>query len=99
MQLPINWLLGRSPKRAAARLSADVLQVPLENVSQAHDQRLLLDTTLPESSDYLAGMKGTFWVASDLQYFIAAWNTNLWSRKKKSPSSMKILPIRAGKTG
>src|SRR3989449_10391316 len=26
----------------------DVLQVPLENVSQAHDQKLLLETTLPE---------------------------------------------------
>src|SRR5918992_4891656 len=55
----------------------DVLQVPLENVAQAHDQKLLVETTLPESADHIAGMKGTFWVASDLQFIIAAWNTNL----------------------
>ena len=30
----------------------DVLQVPLENVSQAHDQKLLLEMTLPESAEY-----------------------------------------------
>jgi iron(III) transport system substrate-binding protein len=54
----------------------DVLQVPLENVSQAHDQKLLLETTLPESAEYPNGMKGIFWVASDLQFIIAAWNTN-----------------------
>ena len=61
----------------------DVLQVPLENVSQAHDQKLLLETTLPESSDYVAGMKGTFWVASDLQFIIAAWNTNLVKKEEE----------------
>src|ERR1044071_7080581 len=55
----------------------DVLQVPLENVSQAHDQKLLLDVTLPEAAEYQEGMKGSFWVASDLQFIIAAWNTGL----------------------
>ncbi|MGE5219202.1 MAG: ABC transporter substrate-binding protein [Chloroflexota bacterium] len=64
----------------------DVLQIPLENVIQAHDQGLLLDTNLPESSEYPAGLKGSFWVASDLQYFIAAWNTNL-VKKEEEPKS------------
>ncbi len=36
----------------------DVLQVPLENVSQAHDQKLLLEVTLPESAEYPAGNEG-----------------------------------------
>src|SRR6185436_10508908 len=40
----------------------DVLQVPLENVSQAHDQKLSLEVTLPESAEYPQGMKGSFWV-------------------------------------
>src|ERR687895_1146899 len=31
----------------------DVLQVPLENVAQAHDQKLLVETTLPESADHI----------------------------------------------
>jgi iron(III) transport system substrate-binding protein len=64
----------------------DVLQIPLENVIQAHDQGLLLDTNLPEASDYPAGLKGSFWVASDLQYFIAAWNTNQ-VKKEEEPQT------------
>jgi iron(III) transport system substrate-binding protein len=66
----------------------DVLQVPLENVSQAHDQKLLLETTLPESAEYPSGMKGTFWVASDLQFIIAAWNTNL-VKKEEEPKQFE----------
>ncbi|HEU4638819.1 MAG TPA: extracellular solute-binding protein, partial [Candidatus Binatia bacterium] len=46
-------------------------------------QKLLLETTLSESSDYVAGMKGTFWVASDLQFIIAAWNTNLVKKEEE----------------
>ena len=61
----------------------DVLQIPLENVVQAHDQGLLLDTTLPESAAYPAGMKGPFWVSSDLQFFIAAWNTKLVKKEEE----------------
>ena len=64
----------------------DVLQVPLENVIQAHDQGLLLDVKLPESAEYPAGLKGSFWTASDLQYFVAAWNTNL-VKKEEEPKT------------
>ncbi len=62
---------------------ADVLQIPLENVVQAHDQGLLLETTLPESAAYPVGMKGSFWVSSDLQFFIAAWNTKLVKKEEE----------------
>jgi iron(III) transport system substrate-binding protein len=65
---------------------ADVLQVPLENVSQAHDQGLLLETALPEAAEYPAGLKGSYWTSSDLQYFIAAWNTNL-VKKEEEPKT------------
>jgi iron(III) transport system substrate-binding protein len=68
------------------RSLGDILQIPLENVIQAHDQALLLDTNLPESSEYPAGLKGSFWIASDLQYFIAAWNTKL-VKKDEEPKS------------
>jgi len=64
----------------------DVLQIPLENVIQAHDQGLLLETNLPEAAEYPAGLHGSFWIASDLQYFIAAWNTNL-VKKAEEPKS------------
>ncbi|MGH7825440.1 MAG: ABC transporter substrate-binding protein [Candidatus Binatia bacterium] len=65
---------------------ADILQVPLENVSQVYDQKLLLETKLPESAEYPQGLKGSFWTASDLQFFIAAWNTNL-VKKEEEPKS------------
>lgn len=61
----------------------DVLQVPLENVTQAYDQGLLLETNLPEAAAYPAGLKGTFWTSSDLQYFIAAWNTSLVKKEEE----------------
>jgi len=64
----------------------DVFQVPLENVIQLHDQGLLLDVSLPEAAAYPEGLKGALWVASDLQYFVAAWNTNL-VKKEEEPKS------------
>ena len=64
----------------------DVLQIPLENLSHAYDQGLLADIELPESTGYPVGLKGRFWTASDLQYFIAAWNTNL-VKKDEEPKS------------
>ncbi|HEX2244143.1 MAG TPA: extracellular solute-binding protein, partial [Gammaproteobacteria bacterium] len=81
---PSDKLVARAVTEArGGRTLADILQVPLENVSQAHDQKLLLETTLAESADYPAGMKGTFWVASDLQFLIAAWNTNLVKKEEE----------------
>jgi iron(III) transport system substrate-binding protein len=59
------------------KVLADVLQVPLENVLQVYEQGLLLEKPFPEAAAYPEGMKGSFWVSSDLQFIIAAWNTNL----------------------
>src|ERR671919_1574173 len=78
--LKVNHVDATSDKLVARAVSearggktlGDVLQVPLENVIQLHDQGLLLDTNLPESSAYPEGLKGGFWTSSDLQYFIAA---------------------------
>ena len=94
--IKINHVDATSDKLVARAVSearggktlGDVLQVPLENVSQAHDQKLLLETTLPESAEYPSGMKGTFWVASDLQFIIAAWNTNL-VKKEEEPKQFE----------
>lgn len=80
-------LVARAVTEArGGRTLADILQVPLENVSQANDQGMLLATKLPEAGSYLDGMKGSFWVASDLQFFVAAWNTNL-VKKEEEPKS------------
>ena len=55
----------------------DIFQAPLETAIQMNSQKLLLDVTLPEASPYPANMKGSYWVASNLQFIVAAWNTNL----------------------
>src|SRR5215207_8495202 len=49
-------------------------------LQQLKEQNLLLDINLPEAAAYPAGMKGSYWVASDTEYFVAGWNT---SRVKK----------------
>ena len=92
--IKVNHVDATSDKLVARAVSearggktlGDVLQVPLENVIQVHEQGLLLDANLPEAAAYPQGLKGPFWVASDLQYFIAAWNTNL-VKKEEEPKS------------
>jgi iron(III) transport system substrate-binding protein len=92
--IKINHVDATSDKLVARAVSearggktlGDVFQVPLENVIQLHDQGLLLDVTLPEAAAYPEGLKGGFWVSSDLQYFVAAWNTNL-VKKEEEPKS------------
>jgi iron(III) transport system substrate-binding protein len=80
-------LVARAVSEArGGRTLGDVFQTPLENVVQMHEQGLLLDTNIPEASDYPEGLKGKFWTASDLQYFIAAWNTNL-VKKEEEPKT------------
>jgi len=82
-----DQLVARAMSEArGGRTLGDIFQTPLENVVQMHDQGLLLDVSLPEASAYPDGLKGSYWNASDLQYFIAAWNTNL-VKKDEEPKS------------
>jgi iron(III) transport system substrate-binding protein len=82
-----DQLVARAMSEArGGKTIGDIFQTPLENVVQMYDQRLLLDVSLPESSAYPDGLKGSYWNASDLQYFIAAWNTNL-VKKDEEPKS------------
>src|SRR5262249_7113098 len=94
--IKVNHIDATSDKLVARAVSearggktlGDVLQVPLENVSQANDQKLLLEVTLPESAEYPGGIEGSFWVASDLQFIIAAWNTTL-VKKEEEPKQFE----------
>jgi iron(III) transport system substrate-binding protein len=61
----------------------DIFQAPLETAVQMHDQKLLLEVTLPEYSAYPAIMKGSYWVASNLQFIVVAWNTNLLAKAEE----------------
>jgi iron(III) transport system substrate-binding protein len=59
------------------RVLADVFQISLENILQLHEQKLLLDQTLPEAAAYPANLKGSYWLANSMTIMTAAWNTNL----------------------
>ena len=68
------------------RVIADVLEFGLENVIQVYEQGLLSEKPLPEAADYPANLKGSYWVANNLIFFIGAWNTNL-VKKEEEPKS------------
>ena len=79
-----DQLVARAVTEArGGKTLGDVLQVPLENVVQAFDQRLLLEKNIPEAAEYPEGMKGPYWVSSDLQFFIVAWNTKLVKKEEE----------------
>lgn len=68
----------------------DIFQAPLETAIQMHNQKLLLDVTLPEAGDYPDNMKGSYWVSSNLQFIVVAWNTNL-VKKSNEPKQIEDL--------
>jgi iron(III) transport system substrate-binding protein len=59
-------------------------------MAQASEQKLLAPLTLPEASAYPAQMKSEFWIATDTQFYISGWNTNL-VKKGEEPKSFEDL--------
>ena len=70
------------------RVIADVLEFGLENISQVHEQGLLLEKAIPESAAYPDDLKGSYWTANNLIFFIGAWNTNN-VKKEETPKSFE----------
>ncbi|HKX52086.1 MAG TPA: extracellular solute-binding protein [Candidatus Binatia bacterium] len=62
------------------RIIADVISGTQNYITQLREQDMLLDIALPEGASYPAVLKGSYWVATDTEFFIAAWNS---SRLKK----------------
>src|SRR5499427_6957952 len=59
------------------RVIGDVFQGSLENGLQLQQQGLSMEQTLPEAAPYPDALKGSHWIASNIIYFVGAWNTNL----------------------
>jgi len=59
------------------RVIADVLEFGLENIVQVYEQGLLLEKLPPEAADYPDNLKGSYWIANNMIFFVGAWNTNL----------------------
>src|SRR6266850_5243537 len=72
------------------RLFGDVFGGALPYMAQASDQKLLAPLTVPEAAPYPGQMKSEFWIATDTQFYIAGWNTNL-VKKGDEPKSYEDL--------
>jgi iron(III) transport system substrate-binding protein len=68
------------------RVIADVFEFGLENIAQLHDQKLLLEKPLPEAAAYPDNLKGSWWTANNMIFFVGAWNTNR-VKKEEAPKS------------
>ena len=69
------------------RVIADVFEFGLENINQLYEQKLLSDKPIPEAADYPKNMKGSYWLANNLIFFVNAWNTD----KVKKDEEPKVV--------
>ncbi len=70
------------------RVLADIFQMSLENILQLQEQKLLDDKLPQEASAYPATLRGSNWLAADLIFITAAWNTNL-VKKEEEPKQFE----------
>jgi iron(III) transport system substrate-binding protein len=84
-------LLARIVTEArGGRVLADVYGGSLAYVAQLSDKQLLAPLALPEAAAYSAQTKSEFWLATDTQFYIAGWNTNL-VKKGEEPKTFEDL--------
>src|ERR671925_174728 len=76
--IKINHVDATSDKLAAraiteargGRVLADLVEFGLEDINKIHEQGLILDRQVPESKDYPATLKGSYWNANNLIFFV-----------------------------
>lgn len=81
--IKINHVDATSDKLAArviteargGRVIADVVEFGLEDINKIEAQGLILDKAPPEAADYPANLRGSYWSANNLIFFVGAWNT------------------------
>ena len=93
--IKINHVDATSDKLAAraiteargGRTIADVVEFGLEDINKIHAQGLILEKVPPEAGEYPANLRGTYWAANNLIFFVGAWNTD----KVKKEEEPKFL--------
>ena len=86
-----DQLLARIVTEArGGRVLGDVFGGALPYMAQISDQKLLAPLALPEAAAYLPQMKSDLWIATDTQFYIAGWNTNL-VKKGEEPRNFEDL--------
>jgi iron(III) transport system substrate-binding protein len=86
-----DQLLARiSTEARGGRVLGDVFGGALPYMAQISDQKLLAPLAVPEAAAYPAHMKSDFWVATDNQFYVTGWNTNL-VKKGDEPRNFEDL--------
>ena len=93
--IKINHVDATSDKLSARAITearggktlADVVEFGLEDINKIHEQGLILDKAPPEAAAYPANLKGSYWTANNLIFFVGAWNTD----KVKKEEEPKFL--------
>jgi len=91
----INHVDATSDKLAAraiteargGRVIADIVEFGLEDINKIYEQKLILEKVPPEAAQYPADLRGSYWVANNLIFFVGAWNTE----KVKKEEEPKFL--------
>ena len=73
-------------EQRGGRVLADVISGALTYLPQILDLKIVEQVAIPEAAAYPPQLKGDLWVATDTQYYIAGWNTNL-VKKGDEPKS------------
>ena len=80
------------------RTIADIVEFGLEDINKIYEQKLILEKVPPEAAAYPANLKGSFWVANNLIFFVGAWNTDK-VKKEEGRSFSTTLATRVGRGG
>jgi iron(III) transport system substrate-binding protein len=77
-------------EQKGGRILADVMSGALTYIPQILELKLTAPLAGPEAAAYPAALKGDQWVATDMQFYIAGWNTNL-VKKGEEPKQYEDL--------
>jgi ABC-type Fe3+ transport system, periplasmic component len=81
--IKINHVDATSDKLSARAITearggktfADVVEFGLEDINKIYEQGLILEKVPPEVAAYPANLRGSYWAANNLIFFVGAWNT------------------------
>jgi iron(III) transport system substrate-binding protein len=83
--IKVDWVDGTGERlmtrmateARGGKVLVDVIQTNLEHLYQLKNQGLIVDMSVPEGAAYPDSVKGSYWLGSDLKFYVLAWNTNL----------------------
>jgi len=93
--IKINHVDATSDKLSARAITearggktfADIVEFGLEDINKIYEQGLILERVPPEAAAYPANLRGSYWAANNLIFFVGAWNTDK-VKKDEEPKSL-----------